>query len=803
MYGRNNRRAPRFASRAALLPAGVSERPVIVESRLGFGQHEGNCGGFVTGGERQRGMVRESDAVSAADGGSGERNGGSDFELLKQTRESLAEVQQALSLEQDLFAMLVDNMPDSIYFKDRSSRFVRCNRKTAEILGLTSPAEAIGRTDHDYFCAEEADVYRADEMRIMETGQPSINKEEYERWPDGQYHWVLTTKMPLRDAAGNVIGTFGLSRDITELKQTQQRLADKVSELESLHSRYVRERTMFSTLVDTLPDAVFFKDRDSRFLRVNPAMAEAAGFRDPAELEGLTDSDIWQEELAAAARRDEQQIMETGEPVINRQEKVCRRDDPDDVRWVLATKMPLKDEAGRIAGTFGLARDITMLKFTQECLSESQERFELAIQGSNDGLWDWNLQNDEVWYSPRFRELLGYDAADDASFPNLLSSFMERLHPGDLERVHKAIDLHLESVAGGETTDPGLSVAREPTDLSVSDQQTIPYDIEYRLRTRSGEYRWFRGRGQAVRDEYGQLARMAGSIQDIHDRHEAQRALVETRLQLEQALQGGNVGMWDWDLATNNVVVSPELMLQIGEKPDRPWTNFADWEQRVHPDDLEEARHRVWDYIEGRTDEYESSFRLRHADGGYRWILSRGKLFRDDVGQPGRFIGVHVDLTKLRETEAALERSEAKFRGIFNQTFQFIGLMTPDGTLIDANRTALKAAGIPESRVIGRKFWETPWWAHSEQLQERLKQAVDRAAQGEFDRFEATHPTADGSTMYVDFSIKPTKDESGRIVYLIPEGRDVTELKKSQEQLRARSEELERSNRELEQFAYV
>ena len=697
---------------------------------------------------------------------------------LQKTRESLEQAREQLSREQFLFAALVDNMPDCIYFKDRESRFLRCNQTVANTFQLATPTDVIGKCDHDFFSSQEADEYRADELHIIETGEPVVNKEEYELWPDGQHHWVLSTKLPLRSEDGEIIGTFGLSRDISALKLAEQRMAAKVAELDRLDADLGREQRLFSALIENIPDAVFFKDRHCRFMRVNPAMARDAGFASPGELIGLTDANIWGSNLPADAFADELRIMETGEPIVGKQEEVVRRTD-NERRWVLSTKMPLRDADGSIVGTFGLARDITTLKVTQEWLSESQERFEFAVQGTTDGLWDWNIETNEVWYAPRFRELLQLTDAHPDQFLNQLSSFTDRLHPDDRERVLTSFDEHLEN--------------------------KTPHDEEYRLRLASGAYRWFRGRGQAVRDESGKPIRMAGSIQDINDQHEVRNELARTRLQLQlqQALEGGNVGMWDWNIATDEITVSQELMLQLGEDPAEPWSSLDDWKRHLHPDDIDAATQKTWDYIEGRTEDYESSFRLKHANGEYLWILSRGKLFRDENGNPGRFIGVHVDVTELREAEEALASSEAKFRGIFNQTFQFIGLMTLDGTLIDANRASLAAAGIDPEDVLNKPFWETAWWSHSVELQKRLQQAVKKASCGEFDRFEATHPTPDGELIVVDFSLKPIKNEEGDVVFLIPEGRDVTEIKKFEQQLKARTEELEQSNQELQQFAYV
>ncbi|MDD1685041.1 MAG: PAS domain S-box protein, partial [Methanoregula sp.] len=132
--------------------------------------------------------------------------------------------------------------------------------------------------------------------------------------------------------------------------------------------------------------------------------------------------------------------------------------------------------------------------------------------------------------------------------------------------------------------------------------------------------------------------------------------------------------------------------------------------------------------------------------------------------------------------------SEAKFRAVIDQSFQFIGLMDTDGTLIVANRSALEFAGLSESDVINQPFWETPWWSHSKELQEKLKDAIHRAASGEMVRFETTHPAADGHLAYIDFSVKPVLDPSGRILFLIPEGRNISERKQAEEALRESEE---------------
>jgi PAS domain S-box-containing protein len=141
------------------------------------------------------------------------------------------------------------------------------------------------------------------------------------------------------------------------------------------------------------------------------------------------------------------------------------------------------------------------------------------------------------------------------------------------------------------------------------------------------------------------------------------------------------------------------------------------------------------------------------------------------------------DITDQKSAEASVRQSELKFRAIFDGTFQLVGLLDPQGILLEANRTALEAIGATLADVIGQEFWATPWWTHSPDLQIQLKQGVDQAAMGEFVRFEAKHFLADGSFIIVDFSLSPIFDDTGKVVMLIPEGRDITDRKAAEQKI--------------------
>jgi phosphoserine phosphatase RsbU/P len=155
-----------------------------------------------------------------------------------------SEMEDALPRERFFLKTLMDNLPDNIYFKDRESRFIAANRAIAAWFGFVDPAYVLGKTDADLFAPEHAQAALRDEQEILRTGRPVVNVEEKETWPDGRETWVSTTKLPLRDPNGQIIGTFGLSRNITEKKRAEQKLAALARELREKNEALERDLEM-------------------------------------------------------------------------------------------------------------------------------------------------------------------------------------------------------------------------------------------------------------------------------------------------------------------------------------------------------------------------------------------------------------------------------------------------------------------------------------------------------------------------------------------------------------------------------
>jgi PAS domain S-box-containing protein len=274
----------------------------------------------------------------------------------------------AIAEAASLFQSAVDVLPLRLVIKDAQGRRVFVNRGYLDLQD-GEQADVIGKTDFDLFPAEIAQRYRADDQQVLRTGVVLRGVEEH-HLRDGRRVWIERIKSPVRNARGEVVGVQVVFWDVT----------DKVEVAEALDL----ERDLLKSLMDSIPDAVYFKDDQSRFLRISRAQADQFGLASPEEAIGKSDADIFTAEHAEKALQDERRIMETGEPLVAQVEKETWADRPD--TWVSTTKMPLRDKNGFIVGTFGISRDVTELKRMQDELTRARDAAELANRAKGEFL---------------------------------------------------------------------------------------------------------------------------------------------------------------------------------------------------------------------------------------------------------------------------------------------------------------------------------------------------------------------------------------------------------------------------------
>jgi len=264
--------------------------------------------------------------------------------------------EEALDRERALLRTVIDMLPDPIYAKDLESRFVLGNISLAQFLKVGNPENLIGKSDKDFFPQEQAAGFRNDELAVL-NGGAMFNKEESITRPDGTRLWFLTIKVPLKDAEGKIIGLVGIGRDITERKRAEDALD--------------RERALLRAVIDLLPDHIYVKNIESRFVLANNGLARVMlGAPKPELLIGKFDSEFYSQNEATEFRSDELAVL-NGHAIFNKEEPLMH---PDGTRrFILTTKVPLKDSKGNIVGVIGIGRDITARKRAEAELQQLRQ----------------------------------------------------------------------------------------------------------------------------------------------------------------------------------------------------------------------------------------------------------------------------------------------------------------------------------------------------------------------------------------------------------------------------------------------
>ncbi len=308
--------------------------------------------------------------------------------------------QQALAEERNLLRTVIDTIPDLVYAKDRESRFIFHNDAlstiTADALAERGVSSWVGLSDFDFSASEMARALYEEERRLMETGEPVLDAQSSYVGADGQLHWLSTTKVPLRDGDGHIIGLVGIGRDVTDIQVAQRDLA--------------AERNLLRTVIDAIPDPVFAKDRESRFILYNRMVGRNAEKR-LMELGlsgtwiGHTDFDFYPPEIAQRYYDEEQRVMATGEPLVDDEDLTTSPEGKP--RWLLTTKVPLRDVDGDIVGMVGIGRDITTRVLMEQALRENEQMYRSLIEQSSDMIYLIRNNRFEIVNSA-FEQAFGY-----------------------------------------------------------------------------------------------------------------------------------------------------------------------------------------------------------------------------------------------------------------------------------------------------------------------------------------------------------------------------------------------------------
>jgi len=284
-----------------------------------------------------------------------------------------------------------------------------------------------------------------------------------------------------------------------------------------------------------------------------------------------------------------------------------------------------------------LRAEIKERKRAERAVRESEERYALAVAGSTDGIWDWNILSGTVFYSDRFKEILGYSSEE---FPETVDAFRSSLHPEEADAVRSAVEQHL--------------------------QKRVPYNIKYRIKTKSGNYRWFLARGQAIWDDKGNATRMSGSIQDITELRLSEDALRKSeekyRVLIETLPGVVYKGYPDWRV---EFVDDKKLEAITGHDSDTFNSGRSKWSDIIVEEDLEAVKES---FIKALKTEkvYTREYRIREISGEIRWIKDRGHIVCNALGNAEYISGVFFDITDQKRQEAEYQKTRKLLQTVFD-----------------------------------------------------------------------------------------------------------------------------------------
>lgn len=417
-------------------------------------------------------------------------------------------------------------------------------------------------------------------------------------------------------------------------------------------------------------------------------------------------------------------------------------------RWYLQADS--QDEVGELAKTFNnltekLHQELSERQRSEQALRESEQGFNLIIQATNDGLWDWDLTTNEIYYSPRWKTIVG---CTDSEVSNTPDEFSKRVHPAMLEEAWTAIDNYLS-------------------------KKSDSYDIELQMQHKNGHYVWVKARGAAIWDEQGKPLRFVGTLGDIQQQKQAEDNLLTKEARFRSLVEATTQLIW-----TTNP--QGEVLSEQAKWREFTGDSLKNWLNAVHPDDRDFTI-AAWKKAIQEKSIYELEHRIRRYDGVYCYMNARAVPVINQAGEVQEWIGVHIDINERKEMERQLREREAHYRAIVEDQTDLVCRFNQQSKISFVNQAYCRYFNRTAEQLVGSQF--TPL------IPEEDRHKVSEV----FQTLSFENPTDttqmrvildNGEIRWQEWSNRMIFDEAGNFLEYLGVGRDITERQRAEENLK-------------------
>lgn len=606
-------------------------------------------------------------------------------------------MEEALRENEARFKAIFNNAAVGIALLDHAGNYLQINHKLAALLGYSSENfPRLNSRDLTYFedipiCEQKFHQLITNELTNYYIDKRFVNKEGVIFWANVWASKIkISSKLKINQKTETVVASndptdkiiekqaiINIIVDISESKQAKSIISYQLAVIQ-------KERDFIAAILDTVAALIVVVDQTGKIVRFNHACEQLTGY----SVNQVVGKYIWEQFVLPPN-------VERLKALFRHLRAGYKRNDTSENYWIAQDGQPrfinwtdtfIFNEQNEIEYIISTGIDNTERQMAEAALRTSEQRLEMAIEGSRAGWWDIEVKLhlspqhpsyplfDEIYLSPSWKALIGYA---DHEFPNSLAIWHSLIYEVDLETHWQNFWCHFNG-------------------------KTEFFETEYRIYHRDGSTRWIYSRGRIQRDAYGSPTRWTGIDWDITKRKRVEEALKKSEARLAEVQHIARLGNWEWDFMTGQEQWSGEMYRILGLSPQSDHLGHEVFEKAIHPEDQESVR-QIFKQAIVMDKPYHIEFRLCRPDGNIRYVQAYGKLIRSQPdNQPLRLISTAQDITERKQMEEKLRLSEAYWQTLIEAALIGLGLFNQAGMIVDLNSAFAHIIGYHKKEIVNR-----------------------------------------------------------------------------------------------------